>query len=259
MLRFVKIYGERNSGTTYLAELIEANFRSELLAGVKRTPTAVLRRAVAAYPEPLRAAKLESLIDADIAETLQHNFGWKHSAPPLDIIRRQSHRAGQALFIVVVRHPYSWVESMYRNPYHDLLPRSQSVSAFLRREWKLVERDNLGHQTLANPLDLWNRKMAAFFALDDLPLMVLRLRHEEFFEDFDTAMGRLAAHLPRRSTGPWVQIESGTKDPTQSYRAYAAKARAEQPGAGLGPDDLAFINKHIDRDLVAKLGYELRG
>lgn len=258
MLRFVKIYGERNSGTTYLTELIEANFAVEMLPGTKRTPDAVIARQVNALPEPARTVRREAIIDADLNATVNQFFGWKHAAPPFDAIRREHVRASQTLFITVARHPYSWFDSMYRKPYHDLLPRSETMAAFLRREWKPVARDNLGERHLKNPVDLWNRKMAGYFALDRLGVEVLHLRHEEFLEDFEAAMAKLAARLPRKAAGGWVQIETGTKATGLSYQDYATRARANLPGASLTPADIAFINRSIDRDLVAKLGYELR-
>jgi hypothetical protein len=258
VLRFVKIYGERNSGTTYLTELIEANFAVQLLPGTKRIPDEIIAAQIRGLPEPRRTEQREAIIDADLAATINENFGWKHSAPPLDTIKRERTRASQALFITVARHPYSWFDSMYRKPYHDLLPKSDSMERFLRREWKPVARDNLGERVLKNPVDLWNRKMAAYFALDKLPIEVLHLRHEEFLEEFETAMGKLAAKLPRKAAGPWVQIDTGTKATGLSYEDYAKRAKAHLPGASLSPQDLAFINRAIDRDLVAKLGYSLR-
>jgi hypothetical protein len=258
VLRFVKIYGERNSGTTYLTELIETNFAAQLLPGTKRVPDAVIAAQIRALPEPQRTQQREAIIDADLAATIDQNFGWKHSAPPLDTIKREAVRASQTLFITVTRHPYSWFDSMYRKPYHDLLPKSDSMGRFLRREWKPVARDNLGERLLKNPVDLWNRKMAAYFALDRLPIEVLHLRHEEFLEDFESAMSKLAGKLPRKTERPWIQIDSGTKATGLSYEDYAKRAKAAHPGAALSSQDIDFINRSIDRDLVARLGYTLR-
>jgi hypothetical protein len=80
MIQNVKLFGERNSGTNFLASLIHANGR-----GIVQLPV-----------EP------------------HEGSGWKHGFPDLALHPDQAH----TLFVFVVRDLRSWLQSMFKTQYH---------------------------------------------------------------------------------------------------------------------------------------------
>lgn len=80
MIKKIKIYGERNSGTNFLQKLIEKNINNiELHPFVYNNKT-----------------------------------GWKHSYPRLELFKNE---INTTLFIFIIRDLNPWLKSMYLNPY----------------------------------------------------------------------------------------------------------------------------------------------
>ncbi|MBV1869008.1 MAG: hypothetical protein KUG69_14055 [Marinosulfonomonas sp.] len=86
----IQIYGERNSGTKYLTQLVSLNARdSDSVLG-----------SYASKKDPINRAKL---------------IGYKHYYPrPEKLIRHQD----KTLFLVIYKNPYTWIRSMFAKPYH---------------------------------------------------------------------------------------------------------------------------------------------
>jgi hypothetical protein len=78
MIKKVKIFGPRNSGTNYLASLIALNFPGITVMG-----------------------------------TFQH--GWKHQAPGPDYAREMARINDDTLFVFMLKNTYSWALSLKRN------------------------------------------------------------------------------------------------------------------------------------------------
>lgn len=85
-IKHIKIYGERNSGTTYISGLMLNNYRI-----VWKDPTG---------------------IDIHDGNALDGD-GWKHGKP-LDFLFNKK----ETLFIVIIRNLEDWLLSMYHNSYH---------------------------------------------------------------------------------------------------------------------------------------------
>ena len=79
-IKYVKIFGERNSGTTYLYELLENNMKDVKLCKV----------------------------------TYDGGTGWKHGVPKIELFNNEK----EVLFIFIVRDLESWLKSMYKNQYN---------------------------------------------------------------------------------------------------------------------------------------------
>src|SRR3990172_11475666 len=103
----IKIYGERNTGTNYLDGLIQLNLNTELLRGV-----------VPWYIEKLFNGS-EIAKDMYFKITYRENLGWKHSlVPSPEIIAKMHLQTKNLIILTITKNPYSWLLSLYRNPYH---------------------------------------------------------------------------------------------------------------------------------------------
>lgn len=78
-IQYIKIYGERNSGTNFLTELLRNNIVNlTILSG-----------------------------------TYNKGSGWKHGFP-----KHYKENDSKVLYIFLIRDLESWLQSMYKNPYH---------------------------------------------------------------------------------------------------------------------------------------------
>lgn len=90
----IKIYGERNSGTTFLMKLLEKN-----------------------------------LLNVNIEDGLFTNrMGWKHSFLYKNIVKKYKRNT---IFIFLIRDLEPWLKSMYKNPYH--IGRRRNIKEFIRK------------------------------------------------------------------------------------------------------------------------------
>ena len=90
-IRYVKIFGERNSGTTYLHELLENN-----------------------------------MIDVKLYNSgYNGGTGWKHGVPKMELFNNER----EVLFIFIVRDLESWLKSMFNNQYN--LKKIEKIEDFL--------------------------------------------------------------------------------------------------------------------------------
>tara|TARA_B100001063_G_C16776004_1_gene565402 strand:+ start:5572 stop:6243 length:672 start_codon:yes stop_codon:yes gene_type:complete len=90
-IKYVKIFGERNSGTTYLYKLLENN-----------------------------------LIDVKLCNVgYDGGTGWKHGVPKMELFNEEE----EFLFIFIVRDLESWLKSMYKNQYN--LKNIEKIEDFL--------------------------------------------------------------------------------------------------------------------------------
>lgn len=97
----IKIFGERNSGTTFLAQLIMKNIKGVNVYGKK-----------------------------DEKET-----GWKHGFPQVNLFNKLD----STLFIFVIRDLESWIKSMYFNRYHYKKPKD--INEFLTEDLVVKDKD----------------------------------------------------------------------------------------------------------------------
>ena len=104
----VKIYGERNTGTNYLYDLIDHNLKVNLFRGVVSQPFG----RIAGY-----SPFTQFLKDRYFQFTFADNLGWKHSLPHDPAFIKQKIKADDLLFITITKNPYSWLLSLFRRPF----------------------------------------------------------------------------------------------------------------------------------------------
>ena len=84
---FTKIFGERNTGATYLSKLIDKNFATDNLRGDFGVDRRVMRLVLQTYKPKERPFHNNRLQDEYHERILYSDFGLKHAAPPIDVIR----------------------------------------------------------------------------------------------------------------------------------------------------------------------------
>ena len=100
-IKQIKIFGERNSGTTFLGHLIQKNIKDIHVCGTMAC-----------------------------SET-----GWKHGFPRIDLFNELD----STLFIFLIRDLESWIKSMYFNPYHYKGPKD--INDFLTKDLVINDKD----------------------------------------------------------------------------------------------------------------------
>jgi hypothetical protein len=159
--RYVKLFGERHSGTKFLTgELAKAvRNKAAVLTGVNTEAKSM---------PP----------DAFFRETFAGNLGWKHAVAPTPDYLLASHGAdapncNNTLFTVTTRHPLDWASSMQHITYVQGWPARDSINEFVRRKAVAVPRDHRsGGEGLKdepsrpapwpNPLRMWADKVESY-------------------------------------------------------------------------------------------------
>lgn len=260
----LKLYGERNTGTRALAEAIAANIDVPMMRPSARGRIATLDAAMKARSGPLarifphlRQRVREGVVDETSRPFVAAGFGWKHAAPPVEVILADP-RAATTLFLVVTKHPLFFLKSLHRRPYHDVLLRwpKPSLSRFLRQPWQPVERDLIGTARLASPADLWTAKARAYRALLDRAPHALHVRYEDFVADYGGTLDRVADALGRHRTA-WARPDLSTKGDPLGFEDYAGRYRLAEAARGFTARDLAFLAERLPADLVGSFGYRM--
>ena len=256
----VKIFGERNTATNALKALIETNSASRVFPSVSAEldPTST---------ERLRALKAERQAANPVAFAIEReaeinrifagqpaSHAWKHCATRFESVESL---AG-ALVVFCVRHPLSWLLSLFRNPYHHQTQLPDTFEQFLEAEWRLTQRDNLPAPALLPHL-LYEAKLqsyracmqhleAAGIAFRVVPFEDIVIRQEAVFEALAPAL--------REASDTCAPITRSTKDRAKTIDHYIAYYGAER-----WRDEIAAfipaIATRLDKSLFAGFSYSI--
>lgn len=245
----LKIYGERNTGTNYLTRLIETNLSAELLPGTAPPALSHFRHL---------SSDEEKLIDGYFKWTYPFNLGWKHAAPrPLNVLSRYPGYRRLSGLIFLVRNPYSWLLSLHKNPYHQTGMASCTFEQFLRRNWLIHQRDEIGKPAL-NPIQLWNRKVGSYLEAGHASSLIIRF--EDLVNEPELWTRRIADQFDSALSERWfTNIEASTKSSDQNHSEYRTYYRLERWKEKLGPISIELINQDLDKGLMDFLQYRLIG
>jgi hypothetical protein len=248
----IKIFGERNTGTNVLREMILRNSASAVLPGTVAEADQTEAAAIRAMREAgASRSEREARIDAFLMR--QPPAGqWKHRATdPEDL----GDLPGDVHVLMTFRHPLSWLLSLHRNRQDRLSKPPDDFLEFLRFEWPLLGRDRLEARALTPP-GLYEAKLAAHRRLADFlaargraPTLV---RFEEIVEDQGAVFERLRPWLDRPNAR-FEPIEDSTKDPAKNAAHYRAYYAGERWREALPPGAEALVR--IDPDLLDWAGY----
>lgn len=243
----LKVYGERNTGTNYLRDLIGLNLSVQLLRDTMPYSWAALQ---------LLLPGKEGLPDFYFQRYGQENLGWKHCLPPQgETLQGYAGCTPETGFITLTKNPYSWLLSLHRRPYH-YQGKTGSFDDFIRAPWKTVGRE-WAPQAFPNPIALWNAKNRAYIALRDT-LPCLNLSYEALLDNPAMLLEEIGTHfeLPRKSD-QFRNKESSTKLDRNKHDDYRAYYLEEQWRSKLSTEQLAWINAEVDQGLMAAFGYDV--
>uniref|UniRef100_A0A6C0B000 Sulfotransferase domain-containing protein n=1 Tax=viral metagenome TaxID=1070528 RepID=A0A6C0B000_9ZZZZ len=157
MIKNVTILGERCSGTNYLENLININFKTEIT----------------------------------------WEYGWKHFFGFNDF-----KNSDNTLFIGIVRDPYDWINSFYRERHH--LPKQYRIlNTFLYKEIYSVN-DNVSNLEIIEDRNIYTkeryknifelRHTKLQFLIKDMPKLVkhyILIKYEDLLTNFNETMNKI--------------------------------------------------------------------
>lgn len=247
--QFVKVFGERNSGTNFLNKLIEDNVDIVLL---KHKPIPHINEAVAKLPVGLKAIARERLIDLQRQEEFDQTYGWKHACVDIDVLKR-SPLFTKTLFIFIVRNPFAFLNSLYQHPHNAVYKGWKDKTEFLQTPWLCNLRDRVTYPLLRNPVLLWNLKNKSFLqAQQFMPERSIMIRYEDVVLSPDSFGTRLSKHVNLKHDKLHVPMGQ-VKKRSKNYSEYFYKVKHYDPSNDFLNWDLAFIHRNLDSELLRKL------
>lgn len=260
--RRVKIMGERNSGTNFVQALVALNFAVDLLPNAM--PYTAREEALIGRI-PLTRCVTDALFHRGTDRSHDQGFhrhgGWKHAClTPRHF--QDLERAGETLFLCVLRHPAPWLLSMFRAPFaifnHET--RAASVDAFLDTPWVTRARDEIPAMVLENPALLWVHKVTSYLDWAEAMPNVRILRHEDLLRDHASALSALARVLPAKVETWQVPRDNARqsfpRDPaTERDFQHLRDALPEDPFRLLPDQTATRLRAVVGADLLARAGY----
>ncbi len=245
----IKLYGERNTSTTYLGRLIELNLDVEQLRGTVPGPMLRLQRLLPGD---------EWLRDAYFALTSRANLGWKHGCVRAAVELRNLRVVNSGVaFVTLTKNPYSWLLSLYRNPYHAYGERPDNFVRFLCQPWRTTRRDGTA-RLLKSPVELWNLKNASYLGLASLS--ALHITTEQLFVDPAGIIERIARHFSiRRTSDGFIDHLPSTKNVSWTGADYRHYYLDEKWRDELSETAIEIIDQSLDRRLMRFFGYRMLG
>lgn len=240
----IKIYGERNTGTRYLHELISENLEADLLTGV--------------VPKKWRRIfrGSETAKDLFFKFTFPNNLGWKHTLVEPSKLKHMK-VCQNLIFITITKNPYSWLLSLYKRPYHSTI-HSSSIDDFLSTPWETVGREN-APRGFADPIDMWNKKNAAYCELQKASITI-NLKYEDILANPISILETLSQKFSiQKKNGSLNNIKESTKESKKDFSYYQDFYLHEKWKEKLSQSTISKINKHLDKSTMHYFGYEKLG
>lgn len=251
---FVKVFGERNTGTRALIRMLGAQDSVTLRPeGVPAALNLAGNRGLRGQIDTMFTGKLRRQYH-DAVLDMEHEgacptLDWKHAAPRWGkgFVEHRAH------VVFCVRDPYSWVISLAKHPYHRH-EKVRNLAEFIERPWLTMRRDNLA-PILVSPLELWNQKGRAYLRFRrgaEVPVEEIK------FETFVEAPVQEVERVLNAFAIPFEvvrEVAVSTKDAKTSYAEIAAEYRHCAWRRELTHDVVLAINERLDWDVADSFGY----
>lgn len=228
-----------------MARLIELNLNATQVPGV--VPHYVMRL------QSFLPGK-EWVRDIYFQLTWPMNLGWKHSSVKTpEQFKKYRPEGSGPIFITITKNPYSWLLSLYRNPYHQHYDDKPAFEDFLRCPWKTVARDNI-KKKLRNPIELWNVKNRSYLQLNGKN--ALNLTAETLFQKPEQVIYQISHQfsIPLKTDG-FINFEQSTKDQYKSGTFYREYYLNEIWKKELSKEAVSIINESLDPKLMNHFEY----
>lgn len=247
MDKVLKIYGERNTNTNYLSELVRLNL------GVKELPSVVPAN-IKRYQEKWPGR--EWLRDLYFMTHYQSTLGWKHAAVDWSKLNGSFLCKEKKLTVVTLtKNPYAWLLSLYKRPYHQYYKKKPEFSEFLSRPWKVVRRDGLKCWS-GNPIELWNEKNKSYLGSSSR-IAILNLRAEDTLLDPQKIIDSIAHAMNITVQKEFCNVVASTKEGSKDFSYYREYYLGESWRSELKASDIQLINSYLDKELLKKFRYEI--
>jgi len=253
----IKVFGERNTGTNFVEELLRENLDIGVCPGVLSRPFQRFYKAVAdTLPYSVAWHVVEYDRDHRFRARFDEHMGWKHARVPNLPKNRACYPDGLG-FIALTKDPYAWLQSLHQRPYQGKIHSTAnrlSFSEFLRTPWPTVKRE-YGPNEYANPVQIWNDKVASYEALHAHGPTLIR-PYEVIIEDIEgflkTVCRTFGLSEPAQID---IRTTSTKSDDSRSTQDIVAYYRSREWVKNLTADDLDYINDQLDHGLREKFGY----
>jgi hypothetical protein len=258
----IKIYGERNTGTRFLQELLRTNFAVPQLhggAGDRQSQAARERaiRDLKDYKGILRKLVIDRLADLGNERALPRTLGWKHMSPPTTLLKAMPEMAN-TLFIVIVKHPVFWALSYKRHPYHSYFsPAKMSFSTFIRHLFFPLIRDNVDAAYYNSVVELYAAKVDGYRALSSLGVPFELVRYEDLIADVSRFIRMIEQKygLTRCSESEIIRQQTTKRNDSTTFEEFRDKYKVEDAASAVSREDYEFILSRFGKERLAWLGY----
>ena len=239
--KYVKIFGERNTGTNYLSKLIISNFQVQELRGT-----------VPKWP----LMKSEYARDLYFRLTHKYNFGWKYSIVNEDILKSNK-KYKDTLFLFLVKNPYSFLLSLHRRPYHNEDFNNLRFGEFINTKWQARSRDSYLNKNFNNPVELWNTKNHSYYNFYRKNTSnSLLIKYEDLLANNEVILDEISMFLEKRDVD-YKYVNESTKGDESKYEDYKDYYLKEKWRDKLDKEHFILINNKLDSNLAEKLKYVL--
>ena len=195
---------------------------------------------------------LEELITANFDVELTWEYSHKHFFGFNDLSQ-----SDDTLFIGIVRHPYNWINSLFRTPYH-LAGFRNNLYNFLNKEcvsymysYEVVnDRNMYTNERFKNIFELRHTKIK--FLMEDMPNKVknyIFIRYEDLTSDFNNVMNRI------RDTG--LTVKNNIEYPVNIYYYKKNKNMSFQSESKQNFVTKNLIIDRLNMEYESKLNYSL--
>lgn len=249
MIKKIKLYGERNTGTNYLYKLFQNNFHCKLFRGtVPVVPQVPILRKINSS---------ERIKDLFFSLSQDVNLGWKHSFLNFQFIKKALINDENLCIVLIIKNPYSFLLSLNKNPYHDYNKRDFSFETFLMDSFQITNRDKLPVKTV-NPIELWNFKMNSYKNIyDSFKERVFIVKYEELLLDPEKVLYDISTFFSIEMREEFVNFSSSTKNSSKNFAFYSDYYLNERWRSKLDRNSLNIINRYLDRELCYYFDYNI--
>lgn len=201
------------------------------------------------------------------------DLGWKHgpSGPTIDGFKQQASTVDELIdqdfevlgerikdlaTIMVVRNPYDWVRSLYKNSWWVLHPSYREIqfSEFLHIPVRIslhqpADMNFFDKQLYGSPIEMRSSKLKLLLSLTCRSPKHFVINYETLLENAPAVIAHIASTFGWRPKALYEPVD---------YRIRSGGKKFEMPSyPGLGAEELDFIKEQIDADLEHLLSYEL--
>ena len=258
-LKYVKVFGERNTGTNFVERLISKN--TNLIVLQNKNISLSKKRfnklkdiffkglSLDSKMDPtVRKIILNRLIDQQREDEILEDYGWKHTlVSETNLIN--SEKFNSTFFIFLIRNPWRFVSSLHKRPYN-LIPNTKgSLKDFVDSCFLANRRDNMPSDFVENPVEFWNKKVKSYFECN------LKIKNSMicYYEQVVFSPKKFLDHIQ-----PFCDVKLNLEFPIKSTKK-DEKTFDDYRLESINYNPLDFMSKDVYESIFSKLDKEVFG